>query len=189
MEALFNMTEEFIDIITKDGEPTGKTALKSEIHSKGYYHNTAHIWFYTKDGQILLAQRAASKTICPLLWDVSVAGHVDTGETIEQAAIRETQEEIGLTISQSDLHKIGVFPCFQTYDNGIVDNEFHHTFLVELKVPLKNLKPQAGEVEALKLVTVETFKSLLANSTTNSYFVASNKAYYEIVLKHILKQI
>ena len=181
--------EEIIDILTRDGKPTGKKALKSEIHSKGYYHNTAHIWFYTKDGRILLAQRAAEKTIYPLLWDISVAGHVDAGETNEEAIIRETQEEIGLTISASDLYKIGVFPCFQSYDNGIVDNEFHHTYIAELKVPLENLKPQPGEVEALKLVTIETFKFLLANSETNSYFVASNRGYYEFVLNEISKMI
>ncbi|HLV38416.1 NUDIX hydrolase [Xanthomarina sp.] len=181
--------DELIDIVTKTGKPTGKTALKSKIHSKGYYHNTAHIWFYTKDGQILLAQRAATKTIYPLLWDISVAGHVDAGETIEQAAIRETQEEISLTISETDLQKIGVFPCFQSYENGIIDNEFHHTYLAELKVPLKKLKPQPGEVEALELVTVETFKSLLVNSNTNSYFVASNRDYYEKVLKAIFMRL
>ena len=73
---------EYIDIVTKQGIPTGKSALKSDIHTKGYYHNTAHVWLFIKDGQVLLAQRAASKLICPLLWDVSVAGHVDAGETI-----------------------------------------------------------------------------------------------------------
>ncbi|WP_417238135.1 NUDIX hydrolase [Bizionia sp.] len=177
--------EENIDIVTKTGEPTGKTALKSEIHSKGYYHNTAHIWFYTEDGQILLAQRAASKAIYPLLWDVSVAGHVDAGETIEEAAIRETHEEIGLTISETDLHKIGVFPCFQSYENGIIDNEFHHTYIAKLQVSMENLIPQPGEVEALQLVTLNQFKSLLEHSETNGYFVTTNVGYYKTVLKAI----
>ncbi|MEO8932702.1 MAG: NUDIX domain-containing protein [Xanthomarina sp.] len=183
------MAEEFIDIVTHDGKTTGKTASKSEIHLKGFYHNTGHVWYYTKNGQILLAQRAATKTIYPLLWDISVAGHVDAGETIEEAIIRETKEEIGLTISKSDLHKIGVFPCFQSYENGIIDNEFHHTYIAELKVPLEKLKPQPEEVEALDLVTVENFKFLLADSETNSYFVASNRAYYEFVLEEISKMI
>ncbi|MCX7548650.1 NUDIX domain-containing protein [Xanthomarina sp. F1114] len=181
--------DELIDILTKEGKPSGKTALKSEVHRKGLYHNTAHIWFYTHDGQILLAQRAASKSICPLLWDVSVAGHVDAGETIEEAAIRETQEEIGLIIKENDLFKIGVFPCFQSYENGIVDNEFHHTYLVELKVSLEKLKPQPGEVEALELVTVKSFKSLLANSESNAYFVASNRDYYEMVLEGLIEKL
>ena len=106
---------EYIDIVTKQGIPTGKSALKSDVHTKGYYHNTAHVWLFTKDGHVLLAQRAASKLICPLLWDVSVAGHIDAGETIEQAAIREIKEEIGLQLTESSLYKIGVFECFQNY--------------------------------------------------------------------------
>ncbi|RSK40315.1 NUDIX hydrolase [Mangrovimonas spongiae] len=179
------MTDELIDIVTKDGQPTGKTALKSVIHKKGYHHNTAHLWLYTTAGEILLAQRSFTKVICPGLWDVSVAGHVDAGETTEQAIIRETQEEINLTLQQSDLHKIGVFPCFQTYDNGIIDNEFHHTFIAELRVPLKQLKPQADEVESLKLVSTMAFKSLLKNSKNNNHFIASNLDYYTTILDQI----
>ena len=181
--------DELIDIVTQDGKTTGKTALKSEIHTKGHYHNTAHIWFYTKEGAILLAQRSAKKSIYPLLWDVSVAGHVDAGETIEQAAIRETQEEIGLTISQSELIKIGVFPCSQSYENGILDNEFHHTFIVELIETLDNLTPQISEVEALKLVSIPEIYRLLDQSKTNHHFVESNSKYYKLVIEHIHKKI
>ena len=115
---------------------------KSEIHSKGYYHNTAHVWLYTANGEILLAQRSATKVICPSLWDVSVAGHVDAGEFIIQAAIREVKEEIGLELHTNDLQKIGVFKCLQSYNNAIIDNEFHHTYIGELRVPLNKLKLQ-----------------------------------------------
>lgn len=181
--------DEFIDILDKSGTPLGKSALKSEVHKNGYYHNTAHIWYYTKDGKILLAQRAASKVICPLLWDVSVAGHVDADETIEQAAIREVSEEIGLTLSESSLKKIGVFDCFQTYAFGIKDYEFHHTYLAELKVPLESLNYNKEEVEALKLVSVSEFKILLNNSNANGHFVSSNKSYYEFVINAIEKEI
>lgn len=177
--------DELIDIVTKEGQATGKVAPKSEIHLKGHYHNTAHLWLYTKTGEILLAQRSYKKAICPGMWDVSVAGHVDAGETIEAAVLRETQEELSLTLSENDLQKIGVFPCFQSYDSGIQDNEFHHTFLAELRVPISNLIPQAEEVEALQLVSIETFRSLLADSENNSYFVPSNRAYYLKVLEAI----
>ncbi|WP_417291189.1 NUDIX hydrolase [Corallibacter sp.] len=179
------MTEELIDIVSENGKPTGKTALKSVIHREGHYHNTAHIWLYTNNHEILLAQRSFKKAICPGLWDVSVAGHVDAGETIKQAAIREIQEEISLNIKQEDLHQIGVFPCFQSYDNGIIDNEFHHTFIAKLEVSIEELKPQPNEVEALKLVPIDTCFSLLINSYTNNHFVASNRAYYEMVFQHI----
>jgi isopentenyldiphosphate isomerase len=181
--------DELIDILTRDGKPTGKTALKSEIHKQGHYHNTAHIWFYNDKGEVLLAQRAATKTLHPLLWDVSVAGHVDAEETVEEAAIREVKEEIGLTIEKKDLKKIGVFGCFQKYDNGIVDNEFHHTYIVELGISLHSLIPQEDEVESLKLVGMHDFLNMIAHCGNNLHLVESNKSYYEIVMDAILKQI
>jgi len=180
--------DELIDIVTKEGLPTGKTALKSVVHKEGLYHHTAHIWFYTKRGEILLQQRAATKIICPLLWDVSVAGHIDAGETIKSGAVREIQEEIGLIITENDLLEIGVFKCFQSYENGIIDNEFHNTFISELKVPLSELQGQPDEVEALKLVTLNDFSDLLDNSSSNGHFVNSNYEYYEFVLQSIKQQ-
>ena len=181
--------EEYIDIVTKEGQPTGKSALKSEIHTQGFYHNTAHVWLYTKQGEILLAQRAASKTICPLLWDVSVAGHIDAGESIEHAAIREVMEEIGLQITESELTKIGVTECFQSYPNGIIDNEFHHTFIVKLKEDLNDLEIDKNEVEAVKLVGHLKFQNLIDNIGSDNHFVPSNKSYYEFVLQSIKEAI
>ena len=180
---------EYIDIVTKQGIPTGKSALKSDIHTKGYYHNTAHVWLFTKDGHVLLAQRAASKLICPLLWDVSVAGHVDAAETIENAAIREVKEEIGITLTIDQLHKIGVFKCFQSYPNGIRDNEFHHTFISELLTDLEKLQLDKNEVEAVKLVSLTKFQNLINNIGTDNHFVPSNKQYYQLILKSILEAI
>jgi len=181
--------EEYIDIVTKEGLPTGKSVLKSDIHTKGHYHNTAHIWLYTKKGNVLLAQRSAAKLICPLLWDVSVAGHVNAGERIENAAIRETEEEIGLTLSENQLHKIGISECFQTYSNGIVDNELHHTFITELKVGISNLKLDKKEVEAVKLISLDEFQNLVDAIGSDNHFVASNKPYYKFVLKSIKEAI
>ncbi len=178
--------DEYIDIADKQGNLLGRSELKSVIHQKGYYHHTAHIWLYTEKGEILLSQRSAKKVICPLMWDVSVAGHIDAGETPKQAAIRETKEEIGLDLSASDLKKIGVFECFQSYESGIQDNEFHNTFIAELKVPLSKLIPQVGEVDALKLVTIDEFQSLIDTiSEDNNHFVPSNKNYYQLVLNQI----
>lgn len=181
--------DEYIDVATKEGTLTGKRELKSIIHQEGLYHHTSHVWLYTKKKEILLAQRSSKKAICPLLWDVSVAGHIDAGETPKQAAVRETKEEIGLDLLENDLTLIGVYECFQNHDNGLIDNEFHNTFIAELKVPLSQLVPQENEVEALKLVSFQEFESFLNHIGENHHFVASNKAYYQTIYQKIVSEI
>ena len=178
-----------IDILTKFGKPTGTVAPKIEVHQKGHYHNTAHIWFYKKDCQILLQQRSAKKTIFPMLWDVSVAGHVDSGESIKRAAIRETREEIGALITESELKKIGIFNCFKSYPNGIIDNEFHHTFIVETNLEITDFVAQEEEVEALKFVSFAEFDDILKHIGRGNHFVPSNKTYYEFVANAIKNEL
>ncbi|MDO6759258.1 NUDIX domain-containing protein [Tamlana sp. 2_MG-2023] len=186
MAFFFILMDELIDITDENGKLLGRSELKSIIHQKGLYHHTAHVWLYTKNGEVLLSQRSAKKAICPLMWDVSVAGHVDAGETIKQAGVREIFEEIGLSITEDKLLKIGVFECFQSYENGMTDNEFHNTFLAELTVPISSLKAQEEEVEALKLISLTEFDELIADINTNNlHFVPSNKTYYEFVSEKI----
>lgn len=178
--------DEYIDIVTATGEPTGKTALKSEAHKNGWYHNTIHLWLYTKKGEILLQQRSHKKAIHPLLWDVSAAGHIDAGESFLNAVLRETKEEIGLTLQPKELTKIGTKLHESSYANGTIqDNEFHQVYIAELKVNLSDLKPQEDEVEALKLVSFNDFELLLKNSETNNHFIPTNKSYYYFILEAI----
>ncbi|WP_228851662.1 NUDIX hydrolase [Aegicerativicinus sediminis] len=179
------MEDELIDITDENGNPLGKAVPKSEIHKNGLYHHTAHLWLYTHDKNILLQQRAASKSICPLMWDVSVAGHVDAGETVEHAAARECFEELGLKVNTSDFEKVGIFPCFQTYDNGIKDFEFHNTFICQFEDPISELQIDPIEVENIKLVNFIEFEHLLEHSGNNNHFVPSNRKYYETVLQSI----
>ena len=182
--------DELIDIVDKDGNPTGKSALKSEAHKNGWYHNTIHLWLYTTNGEILLQQRSHKKLIHPLLWDVSVAGHIDAGESLTEALIRETQEEIGLSISENDLSKIGTRLHETIYDGGAIkDFEFHQVFIAELTVDIDNLVPQPNEVEAIKLVSFKEFESLLASSESNLHFISNNREYYTFVLDFIKSKI
>ncbi|MCA0131799.1 NUDIX hydrolase [Winogradskyella alexanderae] len=178
--------DEFIDIVSKTGDPTGKVALKSEAHKNGWYHNTIHLWLYTLNGQILLQQRSHKKLIYPLLWDVSVAGHIDAGESFIEAAIREAKEEIGLELIPSHLNKIGVKLHKSSYNNGeVLDYEFHQVYIAQLTTDIEELKPQEDEVEALKLVNFNEFEELLSRSEENSHFVSTNKPYYKFVINAI----
>lgn len=151
--------DELLDILTPDGKPTGKTALKFEAHKKGWFHATVHIWLFTSDEKILLQKRALTKKVFPGLWDISVAGHVAAGEEILTAAKREVLEEIGLELEEKDLIKIGTRIHQVSHANGIQDNEHHHVFIAELKVPISTLKIQIEEVDAIQLFDLEILKN------------------------------
>ncbi len=177
--------DELIDILDANGIITGKTAMKSEAHRNGWFHQTVHIWFYSFDGQVLLQKRGKDKDIYPLLWDVSVAGHIGAGEEIEISAIREVKEEIGLKITIDQLEKIGVFRSIQKHHNKLIDCEFHHTYVCELKVSLENLQKQESEVEELKLVSIDQFYSDVSNNKELKTFVPHDSNYYKAILKAV----
>ncbi|GMN09157.1 hypothetical protein MTsPCn9_03870 [Croceitalea sp. MTPC9] len=172
--------DELIDILDDSGNFTGKTALKSEAHKKGLFHPTVHVWCYSKSRKILLQQRGAQKKTYPLKWDVSVAGHIGAGESIETGAFREVQEEIGVTIEPSELEKIIVFKKDKKHPNGVWDREFTSVFIYRLDDEI-SLSKQDSEVEALKWLAIEEFKQwinrkhlgLIPNSEERFYTVIS----------------
>ena len=152
--------DELIDILDSEGNYTGESCLKSVAHQHGYFHATVHIWLYTKNEKILLQKRSPNKKVFPNLWDISVAGHVGSGEEILDAAVREVYEEIGLSLQKEDLTKIGTRIHQVSHPNGIQDNEFHHVYIAELKVPIDQLSVQEEEVAGLQLFDL----SVLSNT-------------------------
>ncbi|MGC1514317.1 MAG: NUDIX domain-containing protein [Maribacter sp.] len=174
--------DERVDIVTEHGEATGKTVLKSEAHQNGLFHNTVHVWFYTNRGELLFQKRAKGKLVFPSLWDVSVAGHVASGESINTSAIREVQEEIGVVITETQLQKLGVFRSVQKHSETLVDCEFHHTFLVKLTIELEHLVKQESEVDELALWSIDILEHKLKHRKTAETIVPHTQEYFRTII-------
>jgi 8-oxo-dGTP diphosphatase len=52
--------------------------------------------FIDSNGQVLLGLRSPSKKVWPVHWD-TIGGHVEDGESLDEAPIREAREEVGVT--------------------------------------------------------------------------------------------
>jgi isopentenyldiphosphate isomerase len=88
--------EEFLDVVTEEGEVI-KTLPRSRIHGDpSLLHKVVHVLVFNSHDELLLQKRSMSKDVAPGKWDTSVGGHVNAGETIEDAVMREMEEELGI---------------------------------------------------------------------------------------------
>ena len=120
------------------------------------------------------------------MWDVSVAGHIHFNESYTDALVRETLEETGIAINITKLSKLGVYKS-STKSGEITDNEFHHTYIIQLGKKYIDLNFKNQEVDELKLISLNEMKSLLKNSKKN-FFIGINKKYYKDVIEEITRK-
>ncbi len=90
------MKEEFLDVVTEKGEVI-KVLPRSRIHGDpSLLHRVVHVLVFNDKEELLLQKRAMSKDVAPGKWDTSVGGHVNAGESLEEAVMREMEEELGI---------------------------------------------------------------------------------------------
>jgi isopentenyl-diphosphate delta-isomerase type 1 len=91
--------EEIFEVLNTEGRVIG-LATRSEVHSNpSLLHRVVHIMVFNKQGDLLLQKRSMNKDIGPGKWDTSVGGHVNPGEDVYSAAVREMDEELGIVLS------------------------------------------------------------------------------------------
>ncbi|MBQ5717663.1 MAG: NUDIX domain-containing protein [Alistipes sp.] len=89
--------EERFPLVDETGKVIG-SATRGECHNGSrLLHPVVHLHLFNSKGELYLQRRPLWKDIQPGKWDTAVGGHVDYGETIEEALLREVREEIGIT--------------------------------------------------------------------------------------------
>lgn len=156
------MSIEFIDVLTPDGEPTGRAVSRDEIHEQGLWHRTVHVWIVTPGHDILLQQRAVDKMTHPGLWDMACAGHISAGETSMGAALKELSEELGVHLAPGDLSFLFSMKSeFILHGGMYIDREIHDIYLACLDIPLFRFSIQPGEVDAIRYISFADFKVMV----------------------------
>lgn len=91
---------EYLDIVDMTGAPTGKITDRETAHREGILHRTTHLWILRHRQnvtEVLLQKRSRDKDSFPGCYDISSAGHIPAGIDWISSALRELEEELGIT--------------------------------------------------------------------------------------------
>lgn len=138
---------EYGDVYTIHRERTGEIWQRGTSLPTGTCRLTVHVCAFNRDGEMLIQQRASRRKVFPDRWDVSVAGHVQAGETSRIAAMRELKEELGLTL---DLTKHR--PHFTFHADGSIDD----VYLITSDIVIEDVTLQNEEVRTVRFADEAT---------------------------------
>ena len=124
---------ELLPLVDENGNVTG-SATRQECHDGSHLlHPVVHLHVFNSTGELFLQRRPTWKDIQPGKWDTAVGGHIAHGETIEEALVRETREELGLEQFEPELLSTYIFESAR-------DREFVYAFKTVTDTP-----PQPSE--------------------------------------------
>lgn len=166
--------EEWFPLVNEAGETIGK-ATRQECHSgTKLLHPVVHLHIFNEAGDLFLQKRSLSKDIQPGKWDTSVGGHIDYGETVEEALHREVREELGITefIPQSVTRYV--------FESAI-EKELVHTFQTIYNGPIT---PDREELEGGRFWSPEEIQKNLGKNLFTPNF---EQEYRRLFLSSVSK--
>lgn len=109
------LSSELLDIVDDTDRVVG-SRTRGDIHRLGLKHRSVHVLVFSSAGELLLQKRSMMKDECRGMWDSSCAGHVESGQSYEETAPRELEEELGISVDES-LQALFKMPA--TADSGL----------------------------------------------------------------------
>jgi len=150
---------EYIDVLKEDGTLSGKSLSHWEVHEKGLLHRSVHVWVHNPEKGLLLQRRGRDKKNFPDMWDVSVGGHISAGQTSIETAVRETEEEIGLSLPPEAFERLFERRSLYRLNGGtFIENELNDVYLVRTTLSEDAYVVPPDEVEYVRYVPVPEFK-------------------------------
>ncbi|CAL9398159.1 putative Nudix hydrolase YfcD [Streptomyces sp. enrichment culture] len=88
--------DEVLDVVDRDDRVTGR-APRGEVYARGLLHRCVFVLARDERGRVFVHRRTASKLVFPSRYDMFVGGVLGAGEDYASAALREAEEELGVS--------------------------------------------------------------------------------------------
>ena len=87
---------ECVDLVDEQNQVVGR-ATRREVRQQNLLHRGIAVLVRNSKGQVYVHKRTDHKDVFPSLFDMFVGGVVGEGESYDEAARREAEEELGVT--------------------------------------------------------------------------------------------
>ncbi|MFE9308665.1 NUDIX domain-containing protein [Streptomyces sp. NPDC006706] len=129
--------DEILDIVDEQDRVVGRSP-RGQAYAKGLRHRCVFVQARDAQGRIFVHRRTSTKLVFPSLHDVFVGGVVGAGEAYDDAALREAEEELGVTGLPRPEYLFKFL-----YDDGAGRTWWSAVYQVRCDLPVR---PQAEEV-------------------------------------------
>jgi 8-oxo-dGTP pyrophosphatase MutT (NUDIX family) len=129
--------DEILDIVDENDRVVGR-APRGEAYARGLRHRCVFVLARDAGGRVFVHRRTPTKLVFPSLYDMFVGGVVGAGESYDDAALREAEEELGVSGLPRPRHLFTFL-----YDDGAGRTWWSAVYEVRCELPVR---PQAEEV-------------------------------------------
>jgi len=152
---------ELLDIHDEAGGRVGAVE-RAAMRPLGLLTRAVHLNGWTPGGRLWIARRALDKSTDPGMWDTLVGGLAGSGETLDQALLRESAEEAGL--EPSDLAARGPLRTVLRMRRRIPEGYQVEDMLVSGCVLADGARPanRDGEVMEIRTAAVDEVLAMIA---------------------------
>jgi 8-oxo-dGTP pyrophosphatase MutT (NUDIX family) len=88
--------DEILDVVDEEDRVVGQ-APRRDVYARRLRHRCVFVLARDPEGRVFVHRRTPHKLVFPSLYDMFVGGVVGAGESYDDAALREAEEELGVT--------------------------------------------------------------------------------------------
>ncbi len=143
------------DVVDENGNKTGRIAEAGQPLGPGEYHLIVHVWIMNSKGQFLISRRTLNKDPFPGMWETT-GGSAVAGEDGLHAAVRETREELGISLDPKKGRSLRRYSCL----SGRL-HLFIEVWLFQQDISMNEVVLRQEETDAVKLVPSDEMNKMI----------------------------
>ena len=179
---------EYLDIYDKNAMKLDIKKEKELVHLEGALHKTIHLWIINDKNELLLQRRSNDNPRYPGKLEISVAGHIRSGENSVEAIQREAFEEIGIRINPYFLEYLFSYKHQRIMKDTYINNEISDVYIYKYNVEIDKCLFNDKAVSELKYVNYLELEKMWRKKDKE---LIDHEEHYEILFcmlkKYIIK--